>query len=185
MRPGAQLAGALDVERPQAGCTGFGHIQRRFVRRQTDAVGRVDRVHEFRDRAAVGARVVHGAAVDGAPAALAEIAEVEAAVAVEHQIVRPFQRLAVALGVECLHRACFQIYRLDAATLIVRRERIAGTAECTMLHPSESSVVAYIHAPVRTHRRTVRAAAAIGDDADLALGADAAQRAPLDLDQDD
>ena len=103
---GGDLARADDVPLPDAPGEGLGDVEPRAVRRQADAVRRVERDTPPRGSSEPsGSRVVEPAAVALALADLAVVGEPEAAVRVEHEVVRPAQRMAVALGVERLDRA--------------------------------------------------------------------------------
>src|SRR3546814_968466 len=79
---------------------GLGHVDPVAGGREADAVGRVGREDDLLARRAVDRRVVHAGAVAGALEAHAVVGEPEAAVGVEHDVVRRPQRPGGARGVE-------------------------------------------------------------------------------------
>src|SRR5581483_8182966 len=89
------------------------------VRRQAATVRPLEREHLLLDLRAVGAGVVDRAPVVVAFARLAEIGEPEAAVLVEHDIVRAVELPPVALVVHRLELAGLGIDHLDRAALVV------------------------------------------------------------------
>src|SRR3546814_3210508 len=106
----------------------------------------------------------------------AVIGEPEAAVAIEDDVVRALERFALEPVVERDHRAGGEVDALDRAAGrlvggMAREEQRAG------LDPLETAVVAHIGGAVRADRKTVRAAAKLGDERQAALGRTAGQRA--------
>jgi len=183
-RVAPDLAGSVEVERPEPGRLGFGDVERVAVGRQANAVGRDHGKRDLPDQAAIGAGIADRAAVHFAVPALAEVGEVEAAVAVEHQVVRTAQRRLVACGVERLHGASGEVHALDPAAAIV-----VGLQDRTqpgfVIGPLEATVVADGALAVGTDRRPVRAARELRHDVFGPVRLDAEQRAALDLHQQD
>src|SRR4029077_20342162 len=133
------------------------------------AVGRDDRKHSFPDQAAVRARVVDRAAIHLASVHLAQVGKPEAALAVENNIVRPFQRHAVAFAVQLFDLAARQIDALDASARIILGTARGPHVAVGLMHPGESAVVAKIAFAVRPDCRTIRAATGLRNDVDAAL----------------
>ena len=180
---GASWPGDVDVPRPHATGDRLGGVDPRAVRRQGDAVGVVEAVDELGDRRAVGRAVVHAGLVLVTSAGLAEIGEVEAALVVEHDVVRPAQRVAAALRVDVLDRPGVDVDALDAAADVVGRLR-AGGDDAVELVPLEAAVVADVDLAVGSDRGAVGAAARRGDARDGAVRAHRRQRPGLDLDDE-
>ena len=130
-----------------------------------------------RDRRAVGLRVEDAGAVARALLAQAVVGEVEAAVAVEHEVVGRAQRAPVAFLVEHLDLARAEVDALDAAAAVVAR-RLARHRQPVHLEVVERGpVVAHVELAVRPDRGAVRPAAGLGDDLRRAVRADARDRA--------
>ena len=155
------VPGPLQVEGPEPAGYRLGDIEGRPVRRQADAVGAVHREQGLADRRAVDGGMEDAGAVLVAPAPLAMIGEPDAAIGVEHEVVRPLQRLALAGAVHCLDGAGGRVHRLDAAAAIVVRLQ-ARHQQAVALQPLEAAVVAQPDPPVRPQRGTVGAAAGLG-----------------------
>ena len=151
-------------------------------RDEPDPVQPLQREDRLLDHRAVGLRVVDDPAIHVAVARLAEVGEPEAAGAVEHEIVGPAQLHPVARVVQRLEFSGLGVDDLDEAALVVvalrDREQLAGP-----LHEFQAAVVGHVDLAARTHRGAVRPAAERRDHAHPAVGHDARERAPLDLDQ--
>src|SRR6202008_5083351 len=97
--------------------------------------------HALDDLAHAGMEVIEAAEIHLAGAALAEIGEPQAAMPVEHEIVRPAQRMLAASVDDGLDLAALQIDALDRAAEIIlrlsaRHDRGAGR------DPREAAIVA-------------------------------------------
>src|SRR5579859_5189097 len=90
-RVALDLARTGDVECPQARALCLGDVKRSLVGRQTDAIGRHEGMRDLLDGAPVRRQPVYSAVIELARAALTGVAEPDAAVAVEHQVVRSAQ----------------------------------------------------------------------------------------------
>ena len=116
---------------------------------------------------------------------LAMIGEPEAAMRVEHDVVRPAQGAAmIAALVQHLHRAGLDIDPLDPPAAIIRSDSV-GCKHAVTAHPVEPAIVAAIELSVGPHRQAVRAAARFGDRLRGAIRLHPRDAARLDLDQDD
>ncbi len=132
----------------------------------------------------VGLGVVDAGAVAGAVEAHAVVGEPEAAVAVEHEVVRRAQRAARRLGVERGDGAGGEVDALDRAALPGGRHR-AGDREAHHLVPAEAAaVVGDVDGAVGTPRGAVRTAADVGQHLEPPVGADLGERAARDLHED-
>ncbi len=144
----------------------LGPVQRVGVRRQADAVRALHREHDLPDLGPIRLGVVDRRQVAGAGGVVADavIGEIEAAVAVNHQIVRRAERPAVALGVQVGDGAVVRIDPLDPAAEVAIGHEHAGEH-----HPAElgrreaAAVVAQVDRSVGPDRRTVGTALDLGD----------------------
>src|SRR5262249_11792880 len=118
--PRPDLARRDDVPLPDATGEGLCNVYLAAVRREANAVRRVEGIDHLPDERAVRPGVVDAAPVPIALADLAVVGEPEAAVAVEDQVVRAAQRVAVAIGVDGLHASGAEVDALDAAAAVAR-----------------------------------------------------------------
>src|SRR5690606_542078 len=95
------------------------YIERLAVWRETHTVGDGHRMHHFADGAAIDAGVENAAAVHCPAAQLSRVGEVEAALAIEHQVVRPPQQAAVAAFVDSVVAAAAKVHALDRSARVV------------------------------------------------------------------
>src|SRR5205823_14717212 len=149
-------AGFGDFIGPQPRGRRLRNVDRLLVRRQADAVGGQHAVHGFDDLLHAGFEIIERADIHLAGAALAEIGEPEAAVLVEHQVVRPPQRVLAASVDYGLDLAAMHVDALDRAALIVvglrpRHDHLAGG------NPAEAAIVADVHLAVGPQRRAIGA----------------------------
>src|SRR5690606_8413758 len=158
----ADLSGAGNLEGPEAAGLGFGDVEAVAGRGEADAVGGDHREGDFLDQAAVGLGVPNAAAVPVAGARLAQVAEPEAAMRIEHDVVRAAELHVAGAAIEDLHRAGLQVDALDAAAAIVLglKDR---PALARLLVPFEAAIVADIAFAVGTDGGTVRPAAGCRD----------------------
>ena len=122
------------IEGPQPRGRRFRDIDRVFIRRQSDAVGRQHAEYAFDDLPGARLDVIERTDIHVAGATLAEIGEPETAVPVEHQIVRALQRVLAAFvehgfdlagrKIDALDRAADIFMRLGAPGISVPREGI-------------------------------------------------------------
>ena len=183
----AELPGAFDVPCQELAGEALGHVHPATVGGEPDAVRAPQGVGRLDDARAVGLRVVEAPAVDLAGPLLAQVGEPEAARGVEHDVVRAVEAMAVAFGVEPGDGAGLEVDALDptapevgwlvAAGLEVHRDGDAGA-----LAPEEAAVVAHVDRTVGPDGRAVGPPAEVGDDLDVASGADPRERASFDLD---
>ena len=157
-----QFAWRGGVEGPEAAKVGVGDVDDGLVRREADAVRRNQVVPGADDPRAVGRGVIESAILATLRRRAAMVAEPEAALAIEHQIVGPNQPLAVARLVDGLDLAGGEIDALDHAADMARRGR-PGDGQAALLEPDErAAVVGHPDRPVRPDRRPVRPAADLG-----------------------
>ena len=124
-------------------------------------------------------RLARGVVVD------AVVREVEAAVAVHHEIVRRPQRSAVALGVQIGDRSILPDPLDPAADVPVGVER-AGQQQTTEIDEREATtVVAEVERAIGTDRQAVRAARDLGDRLGRAAGVTRVMRSPAISTSDD
>ena len=110
------------------------------------------------------------------------VAEPEAAMGIEHQVVRPFQPLALEAVIQRRHVPRRQIDALDAAASLLVRS-VAGEQKPAGFVPLETAVVAHIGGAVGTDRQPVRATAQFGHHRKRAVRRNARQRSAGDFDQ--
>src|ERR1019366_1321241 len=91
---------------------------------------------------------------------------------IEHDVVWRRQFVAADLGVEGLCLTGFRVDLLNVAELVVR---VGGNAHRVALDVLAAAVVAEVQRAVRPERQTVRAAAAAGKNAGLAVQRDSGQ----------
>src|SRR5438132_4746586 len=186
-RAPADLSGALDVPCQELAGEALGHVHPSTVGREADAVRTPEGIGRLDDARAVGLRVVQAAAVDVAGPLLAEVGEPEAAGRVEHDVVRTAQPVPVAFRVEPGDGARARVDALDPAALeigwlVAAGREIHRDGDAGALAPEEAAVVAHVDRAVGADGSAVGPTSEVGDDFDVALGADAGERAPLDLD---
>src|SRR6185312_10676911 len=149
-----------------------------------DAVGREQLMQDLLDLRAVGLGVIESAVGAVFLVGTAVIGEPEAAIPVEHQIVRRLQRLAVAFRIEHFGLAGRDVDALDAPAL-VRGRRMAGDGEPVALVDLEiAAVVAAVESAAGPDGQAVGAAAGRGDDLRLAVLFDAGDAARRHLHHD-
>jgi hypothetical protein len=112
------------------------------------------------------------------------VGEPEAAGRVEHQVVRPPQRVRAAGFEQRFNNAAGEVDPLDAAARVVPR-LVPGQQVGADLVPLEAAVVAHVDLAVGPERGAVGAATRLGHHRLSAVGANARQRPALDLDQED
>ena len=117
---------------------------------------------------------------------LAQVGEPEATGRVEHDVVRTAQAVPVAFGVQPGDGAGAQVDALDPAALeigwlVAAGREVHRDVDAGALAPEEAAVVAHVDRAVGTDGRAVGPTAEVGDDVDVTRGADARERAPLDL----
>ena len=164
---------------------GLGGVEPGAVGRQADAVGRVEREDDLLAARAVGLGVVDAGAVAGAVEAHAVVGEPEAAVAVEHEVVRRAERAARRLGVERGDRR-----RWTRSTRWIDPPfQVGGTAPGIM-RPITSSqlkqpplLVMYM-APSGPHAAPFGPPPTLASTSRPPVGADLGERAPRDLHED-
>ena len=177
-------SGLADVEGPEPAAFGFRDVERLLVGREADPVRGQHRMRDLDDMRPVGFRVIDGALVAVAMARLAEIGEIESAVAIKHDVVRPLELDVAAAIVEHAELAGLGVDALDAAAAIAfgRADR---TQQARLLAPFEAAVVADIERAVRPDREAVGAAPDISDDAHRPVRRDAGDGSARDFDQRD
>src|ERR1700760_833620 len=93
---------------------------------------------------------------------LAVIGEPETSRVVEHQIIRPLKRLAIAFAVESCEPSRVQVEALDRAAAIVVRF-MTGNVGARCLVPLKAAVVADVERVIRSDCESVRSTARLGD----------------------
>ena len=176
--------GLDDVEGPQPRRLGLGDIERLAVGRQADAVRRDQRVGDLDDARAVALGVIDAADIHVARPPLAEIGEVDAAVRVADQIVRPAQLVSATLAVEHVDRAGGEVDPLEPSAAVILGLDKRPAAALVIDRPFEAAIVDDVALAVRADRGAVGAAAGSGDDRLRAVRRDLGQRTGGDLDQD-
>src|SRR5262249_19019410 len=137
------------------------------------------------DLRAVELGVVDGADVHVAAAVLAVVGEVEAALAVQDDVVRAVDPVVGTLGVEVADLPADQIDDLDGAGGAVGGRQPGGHRDAVVLHPLEAAVVGDVELAAGSQGRPVGPAAGLRDALDRAAGRiDARDRAALDLDDE-
>ena len=130
-----------------------------------------------------GLHVIERADIHVAGAALAEIGEPQPALLVEHQIVRPLQRMLAAFVEQGLDLAGSQIDALDRAADIFRRARRPRHHGAARGDPAEAAIVADVAFAVGPERRAIGAAGNFRDDLLAPVGPDPRQPPAADFDQ--
>src|SRR5678815_1713795 len=120
-------------------------------------------MHGTMQMRSIRARVEQATVIALTREALAQIREPEPASAIEHDIVRTAEPLAVERFVDALEATSGKIDALDAAGHVVRRAAHRHE-KSTHLAPLEAAVVAHVDRTVRSDRCAVRAAAEVGND---------------------
>src|SRR5205814_6536428 len=177
------LAGLEDVKGEEAGALGIGDINGALIRRQPDAVRGQHRVGQLGDLGAVRQRVIEPAMVTLVRVPLAEIGEVEPALAVEHNVVRRRQFVAVAFAVENARLDRLRIDALDRAALVIGPGPGRQKARIRLINGA--AVVADIERAVGPGRNAVRPAAGLADLALAAVRRDPRHLPPGNLAEDD
>ena len=172
-----------DVEGEQARAFGIGDIDGLFVRRQADPVRGQQRIDQLDDLRPVRQGIIQPAIVAVMREPLAEIGEIEPALPVEHDVVRRRQFVAVALGVERLGLAGFEVDALDRAVLVVRRRPGGQKARRRLV--DRAAIVADIERAVGSGRAPVRPAAGLADLGLRAVRRDAGHFLPGNFSEDD
>src|SRR5688500_16248773 len=111
---------------------------------------------------AVRSRIVQATMIPMAPEALADVREPEPAAAIEDDVVRTAEPVAIARLIESVEAAGREIDALDAPRGVVRgcAQRQEHAVRFAQVQPA---VVADVDSAVRSNRRAVRAAAKGGD----------------------
>ena len=186
-RGGADLAGGVEVPRPQAPGVRLRDVDPPAVGREADAVRPEERERLLDDGAAVRRDVVEAAPVDARAAPLAVVGEPHAAGLVEDEVVGPSERPPVALAVQHRDLAGVQVDPLDPPA----REpgRLAGVrgmvdrdADAVHLGPQEPAVVGDERGRGRLERHAVRPAARCRDDRRLLTSGEPQHTAAVDVD---
>src|ERR1700722_7507032 len=157
-------------------------VDRILVWRQPDSVGRQHAVHDLDDLLHTGLEIVESPDIHLASATLDEIGEPQAAMPVEHQIVRASQRMRAAFVDDRLHLAALHIDPLDGTAEIVfrlrsRHDHVAGR------DPAKAAIVADVAFAVGSDRRAIGAARNFRDHLLATFGPYSGQPLPSDFNQ--
>ena len=176
-------ARALQVEGPEPPALRLRDIDRSAVRRQADAIRHDQGIGDLDDARAVGQRIIEPAIHPVAWVELAKIGEIEAAMPVEDDVVRPDEAVLAAMRVEDLALAGLQVETLDPAAGIALRHARLDTIEAARGLKQEAAIVADVEAEVGSDGKAVRSAVELRDDRNRAVGRHAGDGLPLDLHQ--
>src|SRR5690606_13862294 len=140
-------ARCLDPPGPETSGRCFGHIERAAVRRQSDPVRSDQRIGNLTNHAAIALRLIDRALIELAALTVAVIGEIEAAMAVEDDVVGRQQRIVAAAIIETLDLTRCRIDPLDPSARIVLR--LADRPQALIaLVPGEAPIVANIEQPI-------------------------------------
>src|SRR5690606_38713469 len=149
-----QFARAVDRIRPEPAGFRFRYVECFSVRRNAHPVSCKDGVRRPAYRAAIRAGVIDTSPHDSVVQSLAKICEPEAALCIEHNVVRPIQGRVSTMGIENLDRPSLHVHALDVSAFIIGRFA-RGTRKTVFRRPAETAVVAHVAVAVGADCRPI------------------------------
>ena len=141
--------------RPKSASWGLGHIERVFVRRQTNTIGRFHGEDSLYDVLAIDGRIVDARAIPIPRTVLSVVCKPESTFLVEYDIVWTYEWIAVTIRIKLFNNTRFNIALLDSTGRVIRRLVARKDQSSTTAAPFETSVITDVTVTIGPTRSAV------------------------------